>query len=112
MGLSFVDMDGRFWPVQGSVAVTNVVGAAASGVVMTTQPIVNVLLPDGSLDLGYTGPVSLSVSAGTLNGTTTVNAVAGVATFVGLSITGSGSVTLIATAPQRLSGVSTAITVT
>lgn len=111
LGLTLVDMEGRCWPVQGSVAVTNVVSAAVSGVVMVTQPIVNVLLADGSPDLSYVGPVTLSAVGGVLNGTLTVNAVAGAATFVGLSITGSGQVVLTASAPQRLPGVSAAISV-
>lgn len=110
--VTFCQMDGRMWCWQGSSAITNLVSVAVSGVVMVTQPIVQVLNAVGALDLTYTGPVTLSVSSGSLNGTTTVLAVAGIATFVGLSITGAGQVTLTATVPQRIPGVSAAITVT
>ncbi len=110
--ITFCQMDGRMWCWQGAVAVTNLVSVAVSGVVMLTQPIVQVLNSAGALDLTYTGPVTLSVSSGTLNGTVTVLAVAGIATFVGLSITGSGQITLTASAPMRVPGVSAAITVT
>lgn len=105
-------MDGRLWPFQGSTELTNLVSVAVSGVVMLTQPIVRVLMPDGSLDLSYTGPVTLSSSSGSLGGTTTVLAVAGIATYAGLSITGSGAINLIATVPMRIPGISAAITVT
>lgn len=110
--ITFCQMDGRLWCWQGSVAVTNLVSVAVSGVVMLTQPIVQVLGPTGALDLTYTGPVTLTANGGVLNGTTTVLAVAGIATFVGLSITGSGQITLTATVPQRSPGISAAITVT
>lgn len=110
--VTFCQMDGRMWCWQGSVALTNLVSVAVSGVVMLTQPIVQVLGPTGLLDLTYTGPVTITAQGGALNGTTTVLAVAGIATFVGLSITGSGAVTLVASAPQRGSAISAAITVT
>lgn len=110
--VTFCQMDGRIWAMQGSVTLSNLVSVAVSGVVMLTQPIVQVLGPTGLLDLTYTGPVTISAQGGALNGTTTVLAVAGVATFVGLSITGSGQVTLAASAPQRLPGISAAISVT
>ncbi len=112
LSLTFCQMDGRIWAFQGSTSVTNLVTVAVSGVVMLTQPIIQVLTPTGELDLAYTGPVTLTTSSGTLNGTTTVLAVAGIATFVGLSITGSGQINLVASAPMRIPGISAAITVT
>lgn len=79
---------------------------AAAGTAFTTQPKVVVRDTGGNVVPSYTGPVTLAIKSGTgatgavLRGTTTVNAVSGVATFSGLSIdkTGSGYV-LSATSP-------------
>lgn len=96
----------------GSAVVTNLLGTALSGVPLLNQPIVQVLNPYGVLDATYIGPVTLSATSGVLGGTTTVLAVAGVATFVGLSITGAGTTRLVASVPQRSPGLSALITVT
>ncbi len=59
----------------------------------TFQVAVEVRGPDGQVDTTFTGPVTLSLvlpqgATATLNGVTNQNAVSGVATFSGLSITG------------------------
>lgn len=96
----------------GSAVVTNLLGTALSGVPLLNQPIVQVLNPFGVLDATYVGPVTMAATGSVLSGTTTVLAVAGVATFVGLTLTGAGTAQLIASVPQRLPGVSATITVT
>ena len=56
----------------------------------------------GSIDTAYTGSVSLALASGngTLSGITTVNAVNGVATFAGLSLSQAGDDTIEATSGQ------------
>lgn len=93
--------------MQGGVAYSQLPALPVlAGVVWTTQPVVRVLKSDGSLDTGYTGPVTVSSPDGLLSGTTTVSAVAGVATFVGLKFAAAGTPTLVAEVAQR--GVATA----
>ena len=61
----------------------------ASGAVLAQQPIVQVETSGNVLDTGATGPVTVTITSGapsTLTGTTTVAAVAGVATFSGLAL--------------------------
>lgn len=62
----------------------------------------NALLNE-DLDTSYIGPASIALgtkpTGATLAGTTTVNAVAGLAQFTGLTLTGSGAYTLIGSAP-------------
>lgn len=70
---------------------------AMAGARFTKQPVVHVTDQNGKIDTGYNGTVTLSIasnlnpSGGTLKGTTTVNAVAGVATFTDLSINLAGN---------------------
>jgi Tol biopolymer transport system component len=65
---------------------------ASAGLAFTTQPVVQVLDAENNVVTAFTGSVSVAIKAGTgragaiLSGTTSVNAVAGVATFSGLSI--------------------------
>lgn len=62
-----------------------VVAAAGAGIALSTQPIVTVRDSAGNTLTGYTGAVTLRARGGLLlRGATTVNAVAGVATFSGL----------------------------
>ena len=72
--------------------------AAAGGA--TIAPAVTVVVEDkfGNLDTGDTSAVTLGVASGpgTLSGTLTENAVAGIATFADLSIQTPGAYTLIA----------------
>lgn len=103
--------DGRLYPFQGGATFFQLPALPVlAGVTWALQPIVRVLKADGTLDTTYVGPVTLSSPNGTMVGTTTVLAVAGVATFVGLSFSAAGSPLLIAEAPQR-GAVSTTITV-
>jgi len=73
--------------------------------------IVNVYDADGDIDTSFTGNVTITIStnpnAGVLNGTATVSAVSGVATFSNLTITGSGTgYKVTATAASKTSAVS------
>ncbi|HVZ50283.1 MAG TPA: PxKF domain-containing protein [Gemmatimonadaceae bacterium] len=72
------------------------VGSGESGVPFTTQPVVAILDANGNIVSNATTPVTVSVASGsgTLLGTTTVNAVNGIATFTNLAIAGVGSTSL------------------
>lgn len=70
---------------------------AVNGVSFTTQPVVRITDANGNTNTSYTGNVVVSktTGTGTLSGTLTVAAVAGVATFTNLSIIGTvGNFTL------------------
>lgn len=72
---------------------------AVTGAPFTTQPVVQILDNAGlviTTGTGATLPVTVAkaTGSGTLGGTTTVNAVNGIATFAGLNITGTGAHTL------------------
>jgi hypothetical protein len=73
---------------------------AESGVPFTTQPVVLLKDASGMVVSNSTAPVTVSIASGTgtLTGTTTVNAIAGVATFTNLGVAGAGTVTLKFTA--------------
>lgn len=70
------------------------VGAAGSP--LSTQPVVEILAPDGTVESAFTGQVTLSIKPATgaagarLGGRSTVTATNGVATFTDLSIDRSG----------------------
>ena len=86
----------------GSLAFSTQPGGAMVNGALNPPPAVSVLAEDGSLLTSYTGLVTISLGTnpggGTLSGTTTVNAVNGVATFAGLSINKPGiGYSLIAT---------------
>lgn len=113
MTVSFGPMgqDGRLYPMQGAVSYSQLPTLPVlAGVVWLMQPIVRVLKPDGSLDAAYAGPVTVSSPDGLLSGTTTVLAVAGLATFIGLKFAAAGAPTLVAEVAQR-GMATTAITV-
>ena len=82
---------------------------AASGSPFTTQPIVNIIDSSGNTVTSNTATVTISVSGGdglaTIFGTTTINAVAGVATFSGVGISGTAGTiyTLTFTSPGLIS---------
>jgi hypothetical protein len=91
---------------------TTVAGAAIA-------PAIQVAAANGSgtTDPTFTNSVTVALGAnpgsGTLSGTTTVQAVAGVATFSNLSINNPGAgYTLIASTPTRTSATSAAFTIT
>lgn len=70
-----------------------------TGLLMATQPVVQVLNDAGNVDQSYNGNVTLTLQGtGILNGSVTVAAVNGVATWVNLSILGIGVSTLVASA--------------
>ncbi|MFM2263794.1 MAG: hypothetical protein RLY81_146, partial [Actinomycetota bacterium] len=80
---------------------------AVNGVAFTTQPVVRVTDSGDNTVTSFTGNVVASIApgTGTLSGTTTVAAVAGVATFTNLVITGTaGNFTLTFT-PASLTAV-------
>lgn len=86
--------------------------AGVSGVALAIQPVITINNPLGAPNLLYTGPVTVTIQGvGTLSGTTTVTAVAGVAIFAGLTITGSGVSQLIFSAPGYGTIVSANITI-
>jgi hypothetical protein len=88
-------------------------GGAVTGANFTTQPTVVVRDAQGALVLGGSAQVTASVSSGSgiLSGTTTVNAVNGVATFTNLRITGSGVHTLSFSSPGLTGATSAAFNV-
>lgn len=92
-----------------ALAVTGQPGGAVSNVLLTNQPTVQVRDGSGNLLTGDTRAVSVSIASGTgtLSGTTTVNAVNGVATFSNLALTGSGNHTLRFTASGASEAIST-----
>jgi hypothetical protein len=79
---------------------------ANSGAAFTTQPVVRILDASGNLVTSATTAVTASIASGggTLGGTATVNAVAGVATFTNLSITGTVGVRTLGFAASGLTG--------
>jgi hypothetical protein len=91
------------------ISLPNSVAGAASGSPFTTQPIVNIIDSSGNTVTSNTAPVTIAVSGGdglaTIFGTTTINAVAGVATFSGVGISGTAGTiyTLTFTSPGLIS---------
>jgi hypothetical protein len=82
--------------VVNQIVVTSLPGSVTSGVALSPPPTVELRDADGFKVASATNAVTVSIGSGTgtLSGTTTVNAVAGVATFSGLIITGTGPNTL------------------
>ncbi|MBT4503007.1 MAG: hypothetical protein HOC74_35060, partial [Gemmatimonadetes bacterium] len=72
------------------VFVTQPAGAV-HGVAMTTQPVVVAQDDQGLTDVGFTGSVSLAVSAGSTLSNGTATAQSGTATFSGVAVSGAGS---------------------
>lgn len=75
---------------------------AKTGIPFSPQPVVEIRNAAGAKVTGSTAPVTVSLASGTgtLSGNTTVNAVAGVATFVDLMIVGTGNHALKFTSPN------------
>ena len=101
----------------GSLAFSTQPGGAMVNGALKPQPAISVLAEDGSLLTSYTGLVTISLGTnpggGTLSGTTSVNAVNGVATFAGLSIDKAGTgYTLVALAAGLSGSTSTAFAIT
>jgi parallel beta-helix repeat protein len=97
------------------VYTTQPVGGPAAAP-LTTQPVLQAQDASGNLGINFVGPVALAFGtnpgAATLGGTTTVNAVAGVATFTNVSVSKAGTGdTLIASSTGLTSATSNAFTV-
>ncbi len=94
------------------ISITTQPGGATSTSALSPQPAVSILDAAG-LPMSVTNPVTVTIASGTgvLNGTTTVNAVGGIATFSGLSITGFGSYTLSFSSPGLTTATSNPISV-
>lgn len=96
---------------------TQPVGPVAAGTALSPAIVVQALDAAGGVATAFTGPVSVALGAGSpatarLLGTTTVNAVAGVATFGDLSLTLPGSYSLATTSPNLASATSASFVVT
>lgn len=89
------------------------VGVPANGTI--NQPIsqftVEARRPDNTVDLSFTGTITITkyTGPGNLQGTTSVNAVQGVATFSDISFSASGTYSLEATASNLLPDISPSI---
>jgi hypothetical protein len=87
---------------------------AVSGRALTTQPVVEIRDGTGNRSVGSTAQVTVTVVSGNaaLQGTTTVSAVGGVASFTDLRLDGSGPVTLGFSSAGLTGVTSAAVTVT
>ena len=87
---------------------------AESGMLFVSQPVVQLRDANNSVVIGATNSVTVSIASGTglLSGTTTVSAIAGVATFTNLQIAGSGPIKLAFTAGTPLLATSSSFPVT
>ncbi len=96
------------------LAVLTQPAGAVSGVAFTTQPVIEVRDANGNRVTSSTVAVTATRTDGNgvIAGTTTVNAVAGVATFTNLQLNGSGSNTLQFTSGALTAANSNAFTVT
>lgn len=95
------------------LAVTRQPAGAVSGVVFTTLPVVAIRDASGVVTNSSAAvTVALASGTGALTGTTTVNAVNGVAVFANLKIAGSGAHTMTFTSAGLASTNSTSFTVT
>ena len=88
---------------------------ATAGAILDPAPAVSVIDNNGNLVTGATNPITIALSGGSgivLNGSATVSAVHGVATFSNLSITSAGSgLTLTASSPGLIPSTSNAFNV-
>ena len=84
----------------------SIAAGAAFGLVVTAENA------DGSVNTSFNGPVTISSDTTVVGGTTTVNAVNGVAAFSGLTIDTAGANYLLATAAGITSAWTNGITVT
>jgi hypothetical protein len=99
-------------PAAKVVFTTQPPATASSGTALTTQPVVTVQDSYGNTVTSSTAPVTLTTSGGTLACTANPrSAVAGVATFAGCALTGTGIRTLTAAASGLTPATSTSVTV-
>jgi hypothetical protein len=87
-----------------AVAITTQPVGNTSGSALATQPVVRIVDASGNTVTTSTASVTVTASGGTLGGTTTVSADAGVASFTNLTHTSEGSYTLTftSTSPTTL----------
>jgi hypothetical protein len=88
-------------PTAASLTLVGQLGDVVSGEVLNPQPVVEIRDANGFRIGSSTLPVTASIvgASGTLSGTTTVNAVNGVASFLGLRLSGTGSFRIAFSAP-------------
>ena len=100
----------RSFRVASALAVTTEPVGSTSGSALATQPVVRVVDALGNTVTTSTASVTVTVSGGTLGGTTTVTAVNGVATFTNLTHTTAGTYTLTftSTSPTTLTSATSA----
>lgn len=96
------------------LAIATQPGGAVSDQAFSTQPVIQIRNPSGAVVTTATNAVTATVFSGTgvLIGTTTVNAVNGVATFSNLGISGTGAHVITFAAVGLASANSNSITVT
>jgi hypothetical protein len=92
------------------VAITTQPVGNTSGSALATQPVVRIVDAAGNTITTSTASVTVTASGGTLGGTTTVSAVAGIATFTNLTHTtaGTNTLTFASTSPTTLTSVTSA----
>ncbi len=95
-------------PPASQLGVSRQPSGAANGVAFITQPVVTIRDASGATSSSATAAVTVAIASGTgtLSGTTTVNAVNGVATFTNLTISGTGTYTLVFTSSGLTSATS------
>jgi uncharacterized repeat protein (TIGR01451 family) len=99
-----------------SLAFTTQPGNGTAGSPISPQPVLEKRLAGGGRDTAYNGTVTIQLannpSGATLGGTTTVNAVSGVATFTNLSLDKSGTGYTLAAQAGSTSAISQAFNIT
>ena len=92
------------------MAITTQPVGNTSGATLATQPVVLIVDAAGNTITTSTASVTVTASGGTLGGTTTVSAVAGIATFTDLTHTtaGTNTLTFASTSPTTLTSVTSA----
>ncbi len=100
-------------PVAAQVGIATQPSGAVSGLAFSQQPVIELRDIDGVLAYTATASVTATLAAGsgTLLGTTTVNAVGGVATFSNLRIDGAGEHTITFSSTGLTSATSTSFVV-
>lgn len=86
------------------------VGAVSGQVI--GQPVVTCYNGNGEIDTGFAGNVNLAISNGVMSGVFSRPAVAGVASFSGISVSGVGPMQMMADATGAMNATSDTITMT
>ena len=96
------------------LSITNSAAGAVNGVAFTTQPVITIQDQSNNTVANSTASVAVSVGSGTtISGTSlNVNAVAGVATFAGLKLTGTAATYTLTYASTGITSATQQITVT